>query len=465
MSILQIIEMTRRSFETSTAAINVIGQNIANEQTEGYKRRRIELRASSSNGPGVLIPSPIGVSHGNGVTLESIQRIQDRLLSSSAWEARSGLGASDEESRLLSAIENLFPPNGESSFSNTINEFWNGWSDLANDPTDLGVRQSLIGRASNLVAFLNRTAGDLDALKEETRLELQNVVDEFNTNIERVAELNTYIQSQRARNTPDFAAEDERDGLIEELAELAPVHVQEGDLAMYNLTVHGMMVVQGGTTSPLSLDTSATPATLTFANTSVNYNAPAGDDGRIGAILRTLNTTIPTVEQQLDDLAASLVDRINAIHSTGYDLDGNTGLNFFDPAGTTADTLSLSADIAGARAIAASGNPDPSAQGDNATALAIVNERAVEQTALNDATFENFALDIVSSIGSQLQAANGQFEGHSAVVSYLSGLERGVSGVSINEELTRLIQFQQSFSAAARVLNSAQAMMDSLLSL
>ena len=109
MSILQLIELTRRSFETTTAAINVVGQNIANERTEGYKRRRVELRATSSNGPGVFIPSPLGVSNGTGVSLDSITRIHDSLLASSAWEARSGLGAADEEARLLSAIENLFP--------------------------------------------------------------------------------------------------------------------------------------------------------------------------------------------------------------------------------------------------------------------------------------------------------------------------------------------------------------------
>ena len=108
--------------------------NIANEHTEGYRRRQVELRADSLNGPGVLIPTPQDGSYGLGVSLQSIDRVRDQLLASSTWEARSGLGAADEESRLLSALENLFPANSTGSLGDVINEFWNAWSDLSNNP-------------------------------------------------------------------------------------------------------------------------------------------------------------------------------------------------------------------------------------------------------------------------------------------------------------------------------------------
>ena len=465
MSINQLIELTRRSFEASSAAINTIGQNIANEQTEGYRRRRIELRAESIKSNGVQIQTPMNTSLGLGVSIQSIDSVRDQLLASSAWEARAGLGAADEEARLLSAIENILPVNVDGSLSDVLNRFWNAWSDLANNPEDIGVRQSLLARGNALANTLNRIAVDLDRLDQQVENDLDASVTEFNTKIQRIAELNVQIQAGRSSNTPDLAAEDERALLVTELSELAPVHVEVSELETYNITVYGITVVQGRDTEPLTLDTTGPTPSLTFQSSGLSYSAPAGDDGRIGAILRTANTSIADTRQQLDTLAAALVDRINTIHSTGYGLDGVTGRNFFDPTGVTAGTLTLSADIAEARFIAASDNPDNTAIGDNDIATAIFDERTALQGTLNNQTFENYSISIVSGIGSQLETASAQFEGHLAVVNYLDALERGASGVSINEELANLIQFQQSFAAAARVLNTAQSMFDSLLSL
>ncbi|MEM8488205.1 MAG: flagellar hook-associated protein FlgK [Bacteroidota bacterium] len=465
MSINQLIELTRRSFEASTAAINTIGQNIANEQTEGYRRRRVSLQSDAITSNGVQIQVPNNTSLGLGVSVQSIDSIRDHLLASSAWEARAGLGAADEESRLLSAVENLLPVNVDGSLSDVLNRFWNAWSDLASNPEDIGVRQTLLARGNALAGTLNRVGGDLDRLNAQIVDDLDAAVTEFNTKLQRVAELNVGIQAARANNAPDLIAEDERARLVSDLSELAPINVEVTELETYHITVNSVTVVQGRDFEPLTLDTLGNPPTLTYETSGLSYNAPAGDDGRIGALLRTINSTMADTRQNLDTLAASLVDRINTLHAGGFGLDGNTGRNFFDPTGTAAGTIAISGDISEARFIAASDNPDATATGDNDIAAAILGERTATQVTLSDQTFENFSISIVSNVGSQLESANAQYEGHQAVVNYLDALERGASGVSVNEELTNLIQFQQSFAAAARVLNTAQSMFDTLLSI
>ena len=465
MSINQLIELTRRSFEVNSAAINTIGQNIANEQTEGYRRRRIELRAETISSNGVQIQNPSNTSLGLGVSIQNIDSIRDQLLASSAWEARAGLGASDEEARLLSAIENLMPANVDGSLSDVLNRFWNAWSDLANNPEDIGVRQTLLAQGNALASTLNRLGADLDRLNTDIVDDLGANVDEFNAKLQRIAELNVQIQSSRAAKAPDLGAEDERALLVQELSELAPVHVQITELETYNITVNGVTVIQGRDIEPLSLDTLTFPPTLTYQSSGLGFNAPAGDDGRIGALLRTTNSTLQDTRQNLDQLATTIVTQINALHSTGYGLDGGTGRNFCDPTGLAAGTIAVSTDIAEARFIAASDNPDATAIGDNDIATAILNQRTAQQGTLNNQTFENYSISIVTNVGSKLESATAQYEGHEAVVNYLDALERGASGVSVNEELTNLIQFQQSFSAAARVLNTVQAMFDSLLSI
>ncbi|MFQ5571896.1 MAG: flagellar basal body rod C-terminal domain-containing protein, partial [Rhodothermales bacterium] len=80
-------------------------------------------------------------------------------------------------------------------------------------------------------------------------------------------------------------------------------------------------------------------------------------------------------------------------------------------------------------------------------------------------TVETFATNMLAEIGGEAQRASLRAVGQSAVLDHLAGMERGVSGVSLDEEMTNLIQYQQAFAATARVLNTAQEMMDTLLAL
>ena len=463
MSLNQLIELTRRSFLANQAVINTVGQNIANENTEGYSRQRVRLRPESIHSPGILIPTPHNTATGVGVGVQDIDRIRDQLVTQALWEAQAGYGSADEESRILGTLENLLPINTEGSLQSVLTNFWNGWGDLADNPTDEGARIALWARANSLVGTINRTVTDVRRLEDDTVIALEQAVAEFNKKLDDIAAINTQIMAARSQGIPDLASEDQRDLLVKELGEFAPIHVEIAEFNEYTISVNGMTVLHRDQSQPLVLDTLASPPTLTFQGTSIAYQPPQGDDGRLGSLMRTLSTTLPGVIQDLDDFAATLVDRVNTIHSAGFGMDGITGRNFFDPAGLTADTLALSADIANPVNIAASG--DPNARGDNATAMALVTERTAQQAALNNATFEESMITLVTSVGNGLERANAQYEGHNAIVQYLDALERGASGVSLDEELTLLINYQRSFGAAAQVLSTATQMYDTILNL
>ena len=77
------------------------------------------------------------------------------------------MGAAQEDQRLHGALEGIFPA-GEGSLGNQLNDFWNAWSDLADNPTDNGVRLALRSKASGLVSTLNPTDEALSLLQEST---------------------------------------------------------------------------------------------------------------------------------------------------------------------------------------------------------------------------------------------------------------------------------------------------------
>ncbi len=463
MSISQLIEISRRSFRTLNGAMNTVSQNIANVNTEGYSRRRVTLQADSIASPGIIMPTPMGTPTGTGVSIQSYERVRDGLLAAAGWDARTSLGAAQEDQRLLGALEGIFPI-GEGSIDNELNDFWNAWADLADHPTDNGVRMALRSKASGLASTLNRTDEALLLFQEGAEGVLTVGVNEINKTLREIGDLTGTIQSARFRGSPDLVAEDRRDYLVKNLSTFGPVRVQDNAKTGYTVSMNGMAVVQGAQVFEMNLDTSGATPRVFFGETTVEYNAPAGDDGQLGSWLRLLQQTLPDTRQTLNEVAAALVTEVNALHSAGYGLDGGTGRDFFDAAALSAGSIRLSSDVlADSQAIAASA--DPTALGDSTVALDIAGLRTKSVLNGNTETIETFAINLIAGIGAGVQKASLQAVGQAAVLDHLTGMERGVSGVSLDEEMIHLIQYQQAFAATARVLDTAQQMFDTLLRL
>lgn len=463
MGINQLLEISRRSFRTFDAGMNTVAQNIANAETEGYHRRRLTLSSVDTGSPGLIMGAPGDTDRMGGVSISNYERVRDRLFESSARQAHTGLGGAEQESRILSGVESAFAVGTDGSLTNVLNDFWGAWSNVADNPTDSGAREALLGQAGTLSQTLNRLDGDFAKLRTETNQALSDGVNQINSLLSRVGELNGQIQKAQAAGSPNFSAEDERDQIVRQLAEFVPIQVQEDPPEGYTIALNGMTLVQGKETQQLEQTT--TPYTgpdnypaetvgLRIKDTTVDLASLDASDGKLGAWMEALNTDLPDVRNQLDALASDLVSTVNAEHQNAYDLNDNTGADFFDAGGTTAGTIQLDAaltdpeDVAVSSAAGQPGNAD--------AALNLLNGR--------DA-IDNQAIDLLSEVGSRVNAANQRASAQSATLAQVDGMAKGVSGVSLDEEMTKMIEYQQSFSAAARVLQTAQQMMDTLLAM
>ena len=456
MSLFSLLQTGRRSLSVLEAAIQTAGQNIANAGTAGYSRQRITLRSDSLITHGVRIAAPHGTFTGAGVSVQNYERVRDSLLDSAVRDAWAALGSADEEVRLGVSLEGLFAVGTPGSLTESLSSFWDAWSDAVDNPADPGVRTVLQQRTNALAATFHRHNEDLNRLSGETRLAMEGGVDQFNALTDRIAALNEAARDARAAGTPDFTAEDERDRAVEALAAFAPVRVGVEANGTYTVTVQGMMVVQG--TETMQLEHTGPPDSATdvvrFKGTNVALQPGEEGGGRFGGWLRTLNEHIPETRARLDTLAADLVTAVNAAHAGGYGLDGGTGRMFFDPAGTTAASIRLSDDVADPNAIALAGSPD--SPGDSRIGLALLDLRA---------GFEEEGSSITADVGRRVQQASANAMAAEALVGHFSALQAGVSGVSLDEEMTRLIEYQQAYAASARVLTTAQDLFDTLLAI
>jgi flagellar hook-associated protein 1 FlgK len=157
-----------------------------------------------------------------------------------------------------------------------------------------------------------------------------------------------------------------------------------------------------------------------------------------------------------------VVTAVNTLHRSGFNLAGATNVDFFDPAGTTAGSIGLSAAVqASLNNISAAGAA--ASPGDGSIALQIAQLRDTTVAGLGGVSPGDYYRNLVSSIGAQTQNATQGATAQETLVSNLESQRSADSGVSIDEELTNLITEQHAYAAAARLISTADQMLQELL--
>ncbi|MEX0600251.1 MAG: flagellar hook-associated protein FlgK [Rhodothermales bacterium] len=472
MSITQLLHTAKSSLLAYRAAMNTVGQNVANAESEGYSRRMTTLSAQNVAPQGRITRGTINTFSGTGVKVESYERMRDELLDRTAWHSNGFMGASEEEHRVVAALESIFAVQTEGSLTNQLDRFFNAWSDLADNPTDNGVRLALRSRGAALAGTLNRMSADVNHLEAESKRALAGHVDDANKMFAEIAELNAKVTRGRYLGKPDHVAEDRRGLLVNKLSEMGTFRVHEQENGSFSVTLDGMNLVSEQRAQTLSIDNSGVTPEIKIAGTNVSMGVPPEGGGKLAGLLRGLQTTLPDTLARLDSIAETIVKEVNAIHTTGFDLDGNTNVDFFHYAagppeeGIKATSITLSNAVkANSRAIVASQGDPSLGVNDSGVANDILALR--ENTVMNGntETVETFVINMVSGIGAVAERAGNLYESHAAFSNHVQAMAEGVSGVSLEEEMTSLIEFQQAFSASARVITAAEEMMDTLLAL
>lgn len=474
MSINQLLEIGRKSLQAYQAAMNTTGQNIANVETDGYSRRQVDL-SSDRTSPGGLNVGVVGrEALGTGASVQDIRRVQDRLLSRAHRDATTGHSTAEEEHRLISNLEGVFPTAEGGSLSDQLSAFWNSWEQLANYPSDETVRQGVLGKAQTLATTIRRIDRGIERVRSEAEAEIQSGVDDANELFERIADLNRKISAGSATGAEDLEAKDERDRLLDRLAEKLPVEIQEREHE-FAVLVDGKTVVQGDQFGTLEADTSGTTATVSFRGTDVDFDYSDDKSGQIGARLEVVNETIAETQNRLDSLARELVTEVNDLHnhnkpnpgptSDSFEQDGTTQAgDFFDAGKTAAGSIEvLDAVKADPTKIAASGVSGDA--GDNTVALNIAGLRDSQVLSGGTETPGDFAATMLSDIGAKVQSARTRADAESTAADHVAALKEGTEGVSLNEEMTNLIEYQQAFAASARLVQNARQMSETLMSI
>jgi flagellar hook-associated protein 1 len=430
--------------------LDVTAHNIANQSTPGYHRQRVELQPAGTAGVAAVFAgksSGVGGVDAVGVTRIVDQLAEDRLVREGARLAGAQRSASD-----LARIEAAFPEPSEDGIAAVLDDFWAGWSDLSSLPTDLAGRTQALERGQSLVDSLHRAAADLDQVEATARDAVVALSAEVNDIADRIAQLNSAIAgSGDAAN--DLV--DQRDLALRELAELTGAVARPSAGGQIDVSIGGRTLVSGTIVQRVD----GTGGELRWAGDGNPVAAPAG---RAASLAQTINDVVPRYRASLDDVAATLVADVNALHSVGYDQNGATGWNFFDPAGVTASTISLSADVAGQPERLAAGAPvlpGPVAPGpfDGEQARAIAG--LMNQVGGAGDRYRS----MVTSLGVEVRSAERRETIQTDVARAAEADAESVGGVSLDEEMATLMASQRAYEASARVLTTIDQLLGTLI--
>ncbi len=452
MSLQSLLSIARSALLAHEAAMNVTAHNVANANTPGYSRQRLDLTAATP-ASGALFPL------GRGVDAVAIERSRDSFFDSSFRQDTGLLGRSGTLHDYLSQIEGSMNEPSSNGVAASLDSLFSALSDLSNDPANHTNRTVVIAAANRLTGQLHALDGQLSSVTQEAASSMRLQVTSLNTALASIAELNQRIQATGGptHTAPDLM--DQRDVLIDQLSSSLGVRVLDrGD---------GTVAVLAGDTT---LVDGSTATSLSVVAVGAGWGIAAGGgaafdpgSGSLKALTDLTQTRIPALRGQLDQLAGALVNQFNALHRTGSTLSGATNVDFFDPAGVTAGTISLSAVVlASPDNIAASAT---GAQGNGGIAAQLAALSGTGIAALGGQTFREDYVGIASGLGLDVRNADQDSTVNQTMLDRSTQGREAASGVSVDEEMVNLIGEQQAYQAAARIVSVADQMIQSVLNI
>ena len=446
---------------TQQKALDVTANNIANVNTEGYSRQRINMEQNE----------PVryqGGTLGTGVqTNQYIQRVYDQFINAQLAESQSLSGRWDATLETLEKAELMFDETSGYGLNDALAQFWNSWQELSNTPSGYTERATLIGDTQNLTAIFNNLSEGLSEVQSDSDESITSAVDQINTLTSEIADLNLKIVEVEAGGHSANEFSDARDMKLRELSELIDINsFEDADGYLTITSVNGKTLVDRTSSWELTTheNTDGLQDVFWISSSGAEENITNGiSTGKLKGWIEARDETIVDFKDRLDELAAAIVSEVNSLHSTGTTLDGTTGVDYFT--GTDASDISINTDIINDSNLIAAALSTEAVPGGNGNAMDIAALQTSLTMSTGTATFDDFYNALAGDVGSGVAHAQTNSNHQSSVSLQLSTYREEVSGVSLDEEMIALVQFQSAYNAAAKIVTTVDEMLDSLIAM
>jgi len=513
MSINSTISIAQTGLQANQYALTVVSNNIANVNTEGFCKQRVEF---SEIGNFNRIPTAHGLQYtGAGVQIEDLKSYRNDYLDDCYRKNNANSEADALLANYAGYIESFFDSELEGNgLSGAINNFYDAAQKLSSNPSDMTMRTYYMEQANSLAntfnsvskalnSYVKNITGDVNEPGSITNSQVGLTVSKINNLLERIADLNGSI----SQNSEASALSGSRATLMDELSSLISYDTTYNENGTANISIAGQTVVkaseqvcklacaEGTEDEPCVLSLVDMDGKTVKGSSNINKSVTSG---QLGAYLQLCNGTdssnfsIKKVSAKLDTLASEFADAINEVQTYN---DGSvaamamTNNKTLTPVGEddvifmnknggkdniTAANICINSDlldnprkVAAARVpINPDGTPvDEHAIGDNKNILAVIATRDEGIPGLNNMSPADYFKNLVSQIGSEVATLNSNADISKALTDSINAQRDAEMGVNVDEELINLIKYQRAYEASARVLSVANSVYDTLLSI
>jgi flagellar hook-associated protein 1 FlgK len=296
-----------RALQAARYGMQTAGNNVANANTAGYTRQRVDLAASYPVGSGML-------QIGTGVDVRGITRLVDDGIERRLQLQMGMVGAAEVDLSRLRGIESILGDT-EAGLSGSLNDLFGALDQLRTDPANRSLRGGLVQAGVALSQEFRTVSSRLGELTGTTFDEVRGLVRVVNDRAGAVAALNQQIIAAEATGASANDLRDARAQQLKEIAKLVDVRALERDNGSLDLLVGGHQLVAGDRTTALAVGKAGDGGTkLLVGKTDAGGNVKGG---RIGALLAQELTGVPGLSSRIDDLARNTILEWNRVHTTG----------------------------------------------------------------------------------------------------------------------------------------------------
>lgn len=447
-TLLGSMSIALSGLQAAQTAVQVTSNNITNASTPGYDR---EIPIFSESAP----TDVNGIMLGDGVTVQSIQSVRDNVLNlqlNSETQQQSSLSTYVSG---MQQVEAVFNEASGVGLSSAIDGFFSSIQALSANPSDSTLRQAVVDAGGTLAQGFNSASKQLQQVQSGVDQDVTQTVGEVNSLASQIAALNQQIASVQGVGQGDGDLVGQRDEALSKLASLVGTSTVSTDDGSVTVTVgNGSPLVVGNQAYQLTTQANATTGMNQVYSQGSNITAQIAG-GELGGDIQVRDREIPTLQSNLDNLAASMISNVNSANEKGYDLNGAQGGDFFTPFTPSASgsnqgaAASISMYITDPSQVAASsdGSAGSSANLENFTNLQT-------QNSIGGQTYDSYYANFVAGIGNSVSSASASLDATGLIVQQLQTQQSSVSGVSLDEEAANLVKYQQAYEAAAQVVTT-----------
>jgi flagellar hook-associated protein 1 len=514
------LETAKRGMFTQQSALSVVGHNIANANTPGYSRQRVNFQQTEPY-PGASFNRPqIPGQIGTGVEAGSVQRIRDSFLDVQYRNEQNKLGYWETKANALKQMEEIMNEPSDSGLSKTIDMFWQSIQDLAVNPRNSGARSVVRERGIALSETFQYLSNSLTDIRQDIGNEISVTEKDVNALLNQIHNVNNQIGEVEPHGYLPNDLYDERDRLIDNLSQLVNIKVD------YQPTGgNAESIAEGKAIIQLVDQNSATVADLVSAQgvqeLKVNYTDPDEEsyvtsisvgkkdiaienfksDGKLKGLIESygkknqngeVSGNFPDMLAELDNLAFTFAVEFNKVHAAGMSPNEitsgtNDEIPFFQDAGGNllnadgtvneeqrkgfAQRMEISDEIRSSLdniANADGTDPENATTGDSSVLQALADVINNEYDYANGqdaekANFRNYYEVLIGGMAVDTQNAIRLTENSGTLRQAVEERRMSTSAVSLDEEMTNMIQFQHAYNASARMISLQDELLDKII--